>query len=80
LIGPVTSRAEQDTTASTYRFTVNTQGNVRDLSLRTGAGEGEGSDPNRVRKALREIRFRPLLDGEGEVTESVVVGRYRYLR
>lgn len=78
LTGAVTSRAEPDTYPSTYRFTVNKQGKARDLSLQSE--RGEGSDPNRVRKALRDIRFRPSLDSEGEVIESEVVGSYRYLR
>ena len=78
LTGPVTSRAESEALPSSYRFVVNKLGKARDLSLQ---GEsGEGSDPNRIRKALRDIRFRPSLDSEGEVVESEVVGSYRYLR
>lgn len=78
LIGPVTSRADPEALSSNYRFTVNKLGKARDLLLQ--AGDGEGTDPNRVRKALRDIRFRPSLDSEGEVVESEVVASYRYLR
>ena len=78
LTDPVTSRADPEALPSSYRFTVNKLGKVRDLSLQEG--HGEGTDPNRVRKALRDIRFRPSLDSEGEVVESELVGSYRYLR
>ncbi len=78
LTDPVTSRADPEALPSRYRFTVNKLGKARDLSLQEGGGEG--TDPNRVRKALRDIRFRPSLDSNGEVVESEVVGSYRYLR
>ena len=78
LTAPVTSRADPEAQPSSYRFTINKLGKARDLSLQEGSGEG--TDPNRVRKALRDIRFRPSLDSQGEVVESEVVGGFRYLR
>lgn len=78
LTGPVTSRAEKDALTSIYRFSVSKLGRARDLSLQTQ--NREGSDANRIRKALRDIRFRPSLDDRGEVTETEVIGQYRYLR
>ena len=78
LTAAVTSRADPEARPSSYRFTVNKLGKARDLSLQ--AGSGEGTDPNRIRKALRDIRFRPSLDSKGEVVESEVVGSFRYLR
>jgi hypothetical protein len=78
LTATVTSRADPEALPSNYRFTVNKLGKPRDLSLQEGSGEG--TDPNRIRKALRDIRFRPSLDSDGEVVESEVVGSYRYLR
>lgn len=78
LSGPVTSRAEQGAVSSAYRFTVNKLGRVRDLSLQTE--QVKGADVNRIRKALRDIRFRPSLDTDGEVRESEVSRQYRFLR
>lgn len=78
LSGLVTSHAEQGTIPSVYRFTVTKLGRAKDLSLQSE--KVEGSDANRIRKALRDIRFRPALDTEGEVMESEVSGQYRFLR
>ena len=78
LTGSVVSRADDDALVSTYRFTVTERGRAKDFSL--VSPKVEGSDANRIRKALRDMRFRPSLDSEGEVKEHELTGQYRFLR
>ena len=61
-----------------YRFTVTERGRAKDFSL--VSPKVEGSDANRIRKALRDMRFWPSLDSEGEVKEHELTGQYRFLR
>jgi len=78
LTGSVVSRADADALVSTYRFTVTERGRAKDFSLLSP--KVEGSDANRIRKALRDMRFRPSLDAEGEVKAHELTGQYRFLR
>ena len=78
LTGSVLSRADVDALVSTYRFTVTERGRAKDFSLLSP--KVEGSDANRIRKALRDMRFRPSLDAEGEVKAHELTGQYRFLR
>lgn len=60
------------------RFTVSATGRVRDLAIDT-VPEEQASAANRLRRALRELRFRPRLEAGEPVSSAAVERRYHWL-
>jgi hypothetical protein len=68
----------REVTQATFSFEVTTRGRVRainEISSTSGA-----RDAIRIKKGLRELRFRPALDGSAERVKATVTKTYRETR
>jgi hypothetical protein len=63
---------------ATFSFEVTTRGRVREINEISSTSGAR--DAIRIRKALRELRFRPALDGSAERVKATVTKTYRETR
>jgi hypothetical protein len=73
LQGPITTAAR-----ATFSFDVTTRGRVRDIN-EVSSTEGP-RDAIRIKKNLRELRFRPALDATGERIKATITKTYQETR
>ena len=71
--GPITTAAR-----ATFSFDVTTRGRVRDIN-EVSSTEGP-RDAIRIKKNLRELRFRPALDATGERIKATITKTYQETR
>ena len=63
---------------ATFSFEVTTRGRVREISEISSTSGAR--DAIRIKKGLRELRFRPVLDGSAERVKATVTKTYRETR
>ena len=63
---------------ATFSFDVTTRGRVREI--REISSTNGARDAIRIKKSLRELRFRPVLDGSAERVKVTVTKTYRETR
>jgi hypothetical protein len=63
---------------ATFSFEVTTRGRVREINEISSTSGAR--DAIRIKKGLRELRFRPVLDGSAERVKATVIKTYRETR